>query len=394
LLALAMTGFWLVAPAHAAVASANALKPTPLDFGLETVRALAWPLVAVVIALVFRRPLALFFSTIGGRITKLSLLNVELELVPATPAASTPLLDDIRSVSLGAEISDSSRMLLDQVQSTSPADFALIALGEGEEWITSRLYLAATMMERMRGVRVFVFVEGAEPLEQRFVALAPVRDLRWTLAQRYPWLDAAWLRANLDAYPSAGPPQGTQPRPDDYWPPDPQSAPAWPAVVTSSGGAFDPYQARLVAMRFIQSLQKPIPPPKAPANPPAAQPQPAQAQPAQAQPAQAQPAQAEPAQAQAALVQTEGWIALNASTQERGVYVTRKLLASWLPRSAFDDWADEARDAPRGRRTRAVLRRPGDFVALVDADRNFVRLANRRALLEELAGPLAEEPEP
>jgi hypothetical protein len=380
LLALAMTGFWLVAPAQAAGASANALKPTPLDFGLETVRALAWPLVAVAIALVFRRPLGLFFSTIGGRITKLSLLNVELELVPATPAASTPLLDDIRSVGLGAEISDSSRMLLDQVQSTSPADFALIALGKGEEWITSRLYLAATMMERMRGVRVFVFVEGAEPLEQRFVAVTPVRDLRWTLAQRYPWLEAAWLRANLDAYPSAGAPPGTQPRPGDYWPPDPCSASPWPAVVTSSGGAFDPYQGRQVAMRFIQSLQKPVPGPANPADPPVAQPQSAQTQPPPAQPA--------------AQLPEEGWIALNASTQERGVHVTRKLLASWLPRSAFDDWADDARDAPRGRRTRAVLRRPGDFVALVDADRNFVRLANRRALLEELAGPLAEEPEP
>ena len=47
----------------------------------------------------------------------------------------------------------------------------------------------------------------------------------------------------------------------------------------------------------------------------------------------------------------------------------------------------------RGERTRAVLRRPTDFVALVEGDREFTRLTNRGALLEDIAAVLGEEPE-
>src|SRR5262249_30292260 len=43
--------------------------------------------------------------------------------------------------------------------------------------------------------------------------------------------------------------------------------------------------------------------------------------------------------------------------------------------------------------TRSVLRRPAPFVALVRSDREFVRLVNRAALLEEMAISLGEEPE-
>ncbi len=55
---------------------------------VELVKALAWPIVALVIAGGFRRPIAQFVSALGSRITKLSLFKVELELVPAPPRAN------------------------------------------------------------------------------------------------------------------------------------------------------------------------------------------------------------------------------------------------------------------------------------------------------------------
>ena len=64
---------------------------------VELVKALAWPVLVLVVAVVFRRPLALFLGALGSRVTKLSIFKVELELVPATSATSTPLLDDIRA---------------------------------------------------------------------------------------------------------------------------------------------------------------------------------------------------------------------------------------------------------------------------------------------------------
>jgi len=48
-------------------------------------------------------------------------------------------------------------------------------------------------------VEVFVFVEKTVTSEQRLVTVSPVAQLRWALAQRYPWLEIAWVRANLTA---------------------------------------------------------------------------------------------------------------------------------------------------------------------------------------------------
>jgi hypothetical protein len=89
-----------------------------------------------------------------------------------------------------------------------------------------------------------------------------------------------------------------------------------------------------------------------------------------------------------------GWVTLGQSIWERASWVTRELLAELLPADAFGTWTDAYRDAPAARRTRAVLRRPAPFVALVEGEREFMRLVNRRVLLEEIAASLGEEPEP
>ena len=77
----------------------------------------------------------------------------------------------------------------------------------------------------------------------------------------------------------------------------------------------------------------------------------------------------------------------------RASWVTRELLEGLLPAECFDRWADAGRDSPRSRRTRSVLRRPSSFVALVQEDREYVRLVNRSMLLEEIAASLGEEPD-
>jgi hypothetical protein len=329
--------------------------PAMTSFSVELVKALAWPVIALLIAVIFRQPLGQFLGTLGNRVSKLSLFKVELELLPAAAAVTTPLLDDIRSVTNSAAISDSSRAILEQVQSSEPADFSRIALGDGKEWLTSRLYIAAAMIERMRDVKVFVFVERVSATERRFVAVAAVRQLRWALAQRYPWLEAAWVAALLGALPPSYPPNAPALPSGARWLPDPasgsQSTP--PKLIVSDTGAFEPRQARQLVAAFIASVQRPLPPGTAAAD--------------------------------------DEWVALDTKTQEKAQWVTRKLLASLLPEQAFDAWAPVSLDEPRAKRTRAVLRRAGPFVALIGGDREFVRLANRQALLEEIAGSLGEE---
>jgi hypothetical protein len=165
-----------------------------VDVMVEIAKALAWPIAVLLAALVFRKPLSAFLGTIGGRISKFKVFNLELELASAASATSTPLLDDIRSVANSAELSDSSRQMIKQVQVGTPADYAIIDIGAGREWLTSRLYVAAAMMERMRRVQVFVFVESMPGVERRFVALASLRQVRWTLAQKHPWRGIAARR--------------------------------------------------------------------------------------------------------------------------------------------------------------------------------------------------------
>lgn len=155
--------------------AASTTAPAPSTPLVELVRSLAWPVSALVMAFAFRRPIAAFVTALGTRVTKLSVFKVELELVPATSATSTPLLDDIRTATTSAPISDSSRMMLEQVQSGTLADYATIDIGTGDEWLTSRLFIAATMLERMRGLQVMVFLESTTTTHERFVAVAPVQ---------------------------------------------------------------------------------------------------------------------------------------------------------------------------------------------------------------------------
>lgn len=137
--------------------------------------------------------------------------------------------------------------MLEQAQSTEPADFSLIALGQGDEWLTSRLFIAAVMMERMRGVKVFVFVERTATGERQFVAVAPVQHLWWALARRFPWLQAALVRAEVS--PSEDPRTTTAGR------------------TTSDSGAMEPWMARQLVGSFIAALQRPAMPPAVPPAP-------------------------------------------------------------------------------------------------------------------------------
>jgi hypothetical protein len=325
---------------------------------VELVKALAWPVIAAGIAVLFRKPLQEFVGALGTRITKLSVFKVEFELVPAATAAASPLLDDIRTATTPAAISDSSRAMLEQLQSQTPANFAEINIGIGDEWLTSRLYIAALMLQRMRGVEALVFLERTCTTDRHFVAVVSVNDLRWALAQRYPWLEAAFARAYVASFPWPPSAMGMPPV-GAAWLPDPRTMSAAPPFIVSPTGAIESSRARQITATFIESLQSPVMP-----------------------------------QLGATLPADDSeWTTFRSATRERALWVTRELLEALVPRDALGLWTDAARDTPRARRTRAVLRRAAPFVAVVDEDRGFTRLVNRRVLLEEIAASLGEEPE-
>ena len=116
---------------------------------------------------------------------------------------------------------------------------------------------------------------------------------------------------------------------------------------------MEPWIARQVVARFIDSLQRSVTQPQPP----------------------------------------DGWVVVHGSVEERAEWVSAGLLREIFPDEAFKAWSDGFLDAPRSKRSRAVLRRVAPFVALTQGDREFVRLVNRRAFLEHVVAPLADEPE-
>lgn len=356
-----LVGFAGMCAAEPATTAASTSTTTGW-FSIELIKAMAWPATVLIVAIAFYEPISQFISALGGRITKLSLFKVELELISATPVAGVSPLDDIRAVTTAAAISDSSSQLFEQVQSGEPADYAEISIGGGEEWLTSRLFIAAVMMERMRNVQVFVFVQDVPPVKRRFVAVASVRQLRWALACRFPWLEAAHGLAVDSLFPRD---YKIDPLPPGAaWSVDAGKMPSSAQTFVSDTGAVAPVQARQIVERFLTALQRPVPAPPATA-----------------------------AAGADATANADEWVSLNPWTRERSAWVSGDMLVSLLPEASFSAWSDEFLDAPRAQRTRAILRRAGAFVALLDTDRQFKRLVSRHTLLEELAASAGEESE-
>jgi hypothetical protein len=320
-----------------AVAHADTASPAPVPpqtcsaLAVEVVKAVAWPLATVLIVVAFRRALAQFFQGLGSRIHKLSIFDVELELVPASPSPVTQLIDRIREPVEGAEIQESSGLMNEQLNIDAAADYVLFSLGEGSEWLTSRLYLAVVMMQRMRRISACVFVEAGATARPRFVALATVDQLRWAMVFRYPWLEATWVKAQAALYEG------------EHRSPGKINANTSPVI--SRTGRINPYEVDRLTREFVRLSQTEV------------------------------------RQGEALPVPAE-WVSLRPPKAERAAWVTSRLLADILPQSAFDAYAPEMRDEPRARLTRAVLRRSGPFVALVGSDQGFSSVTNRPALLE------------
>jgi hypothetical protein len=318
-----------------------------LDAATRIAEILTWPVVVLVALLVYRRTIASLVAKLASRLTKLSIMKVELHLAAAEPSGPSIVLQQLRDTTQAA-VADSSLSLFTQVRDATPADSAEIDLGTGDEWITSRLFIAAALLERMRGLRAMVFVETHALLRRSFVALASPSIVRWSLANRYPWLELAYTQATQQALVA----QLNPPAPPIFPPEDPKVFLGSNTIISSNGGALDGDRAEILARQFLLSIQEYTP---TPAPPPPAE-----------------------------------WVQLS-GYRERATWVTTQILRELLPPSAFEQGMDEMRRETQERRVRAVLKQPGSFVALVNSDRQLTRLVDRGTLLEQAASELGHE---
>ena len=118
----------------------------------------------------------------------------ETPIVPDASQTHAAELPDPRSPLSFEVFSSLGPELIRLIQDPSPAGYAVVDLGAGRQWLTSRLFIFAELLGRMRGLRSFVFLR-TDDSPRRFIGTASPPEVRWTLAADYPWLEAAFAKA-------------------------------------------------------------------------------------------------------------------------------------------------------------------------------------------------------
>ena len=325
---------WVTAIVVVSVATAN-LRQTDSKQLTEAIRIVAWPVVVCLALIVMRKPIGAFLTGISGRVNKLSAFKIELELSSVTAKQfQAPAIGEIKR-GVRMDLNESAiTAIFTQLRNEINADYIVIDLGDGDEWITSRLYIVAALFDRMRGVRCLLFLDGTGKDKGRFVGTANIQAVRWCLAHRYPWFEVALAEAMKYRFPDLA-----------------ANQPAANVVLSTSAGAFEPGTADVIVKAFVGFVQD--------------RPQPYE--------------------------QNQGWIQINQTpeTWERADWITshtiRQLLGDKLNRASIPRVGSLKTDDI----LRNVLSRPGPFVAGLTGDK-FDELFDRVTFVEEVAKQTAK----
>jgi hypothetical protein len=152
---------------------------------------LAWPTIVIFTSVLFYGPLSQLVETLGRRITKFSAFKLNIELGRLSQAQSlSATVESLRKITVTE--SGLAQIVAGVIKSGS-ADYVLVELGKDdeEEWITSRLFLLAAILERSRAARCLVFLGE----KKQFLGAATARDVRTSLGARFLVYESAFASA-------------------------------------------------------------------------------------------------------------------------------------------------------------------------------------------------------
>src|SRR5258708_5189704 len=202
---------------------------------------LAWPVVALVAFSLFRKSLISFLDTVAKRATKFSLGALGIELPTMNEAQLSDDLLTFRTADPFMVVGSSAkRTLFGMFQQPGTFEFVSINLGRGDDWVSSRLYIFAVMLQRMKSLRCIVFVQPGPETESQFLGATTPEAIRWSLARLQPWLEVAYVNAYQLVLA-------------------PPNAPE--AVIKNERGAVDPQKAEEIVKNFLLSVRTLPPPP-------------------------------------------------------------------------------------------------------------------------------------
>jgi hypothetical protein len=208
---------------------------------LGAISAFAWPLITLAILWLYRNPLGEFLKTIGARATEIGIgswATIKLPEVKEVSSGPVNVIQELKS----DQWQESSTQWFDEFANTSSSsEYALLDLGDGKEWISSRLYIFAVLLQRMKSLKCIVFIRSISALQHRFIGCASPENVRWALAVDQPWLEAAFAHAYAQQF-SAAPSIATIKR---------GSSP------TKIDGSIEPMMAANIVRSFIYNLKNP-----------------------------------------------------------------------------------------------------------------------------------------
>ena len=157
---------------------------------VSLLQVLLWPAILLSLLFIFRKPIGRFVEQAVPRISRLSLLNVfdvELrEVAELNTQGSGVGSATIQELVQRPYFESSMPSMLSQLEDPSASDCALIDLGKGDEWLTSRLFLLSFLLKQLRNLRCFVFVQSGDAKEKRYIGNATPEQVQDAIIRRFP----------------------------------------------------------------------------------------------------------------------------------------------------------------------------------------------------------------
>jgi hypothetical protein len=296
---------------------------------IGSLAAFAWPLVTLVILYLYREALGKFLVTISARATEIGIGSWATIKLPEVKEATNTPVDVIREIETDKWQESSTQWFKEFSDSPAPSEYALIDLGDGNQWITSRLFIFAVILQRMKALKCIVFARSLPSGGRHFIGCASPDNVRWSLATNQPWLESAFGFAYSQAFPAFGP------------------APVITSPITRVDGSIEPFVAQQIISTFIASLKdytgtiiKPDP---------------------------------------------LNWVTLKSGTEHAtwlNELEVQRLIGVYLWRDAIKARTDDSPDQKR-LEVKAVVRKSAPYVAILKDDQ-YKSLVNRIALLSEI----------
>jgi hypothetical protein len=174
------------------------------------IQVVAWPLILLILAVILRNQIRGIFTYAASHLKSVSIAGVSIELTERT---APPLVQtagaavDIRHAGTENNVNDSTlRSFYAQIEAAGALELAIVDLGQGHEWLTSRLYILSVILTRMRGLKAIVFVDNANNSHGRFIGICPSGVLRWRLANEFPKYEEALASGEMRAAGAAAQP--------------------------------------------------------------------------------------------------------------------------------------------------------------------------------------------